>query len=275
MLELFFGNVSIFSDFKIQAGVGWQFCLLAGHFENRGLEAYFKDGEFVVTSDRINFRALDDWNTICELKLSEVEKGAIQFGVPNRKPLFPGSPLRGYEKEDKEIDMAAFLNDWDQKEKITICERRVESERKESYTEMVQMEVDRKNDILRFYVTITYQPEDVESPQEEDSYKARGSRIKTMTLDGEVTFDFADCSFMKTMKKIVDYCERKNLNISVRRRDYMLPGHCIDIPHTVITTDDFEIIFEFESVSMVYVAKSIMDGTYYTDTAGGKYNIGE
>lgn len=54
----------------------------------------------------------------------------------------------------------------------------------------------------------------------------------------------------------------------------MIPGHSIYIPNTVVTSENFEIIFDFENVRVVCVAKNIMDGTYYTDTLGGEYNVG-
>ena len=84
----------------------------------------------------------------------------------------------------------------------------------------------------------------------------------------------SDILTVEIMKKITAYCDKEHIKGTFSRRDYMLPGHCIDIPNTVFTTDRFEIIFEFENVSMLYIAESIMNGSSYTDTLGEEYNIG-
>jgi len=274
MLEIDFSCEGVHRRFEIKHGVGWSFCVLSNCFEEYGQDAYFRDGVFVVENDWITFRALDDRNTVYEVKLSAVKEGKIRFWVPNKKSLVFCGPLGDFEKENGEIDIAAFLKSKNQPEKITICKNDVEPERKNPYMETLEMEIDRSNDVLRFYLTVTDRAQYVESSPENISGKETGSRIKTMTLDKEITFDFCNHSFMEIMRKIFNYCDRKNVKISVSCRDYMIPGHCIDIPHTVITSESFEILFLMENVRVVYVAESIMDNSYYTDTAGGEYNIG-
>lgn len=275
MLEIEFTKVGVAGRVEIKKGVGWKFCQLSWRLGDYNQEAYFKDGMFVVTNEWLTFRALDDRNTIYEVKLSAVEKGEIRFWVPSKKPLFHGGPLEKFEKEDGRIDIAAFLKNRKQLEKLTVCEHVVEPIEDEPYTETLVMEMDRSSDILRFYLTVTYRPDYVEISTRGMFDWKTDSRIKTITLDKEVTFDFCNDLFMEVMKKITAYCERKNEKISVRCVDYMLPGHCVDIPHTVVSSESFEIAFEMENVREVYVAKDIMNSTYYTDTLGDEYYIGD
>ena len=159
--------------------------MLDGDFKEYGQTAYFKDGEFVVKNDWISFKALDDCNTIYEVKLSAAEAGEIQFGVPFDVPLFQDSPLREFENEDRKIDMPAFLKNLVQPGKIKICEHVREWKGETAYTETLEMDIDRDSDILRFWITVTYRPKSEESPQE-SILRERDSRIKTMTLDGFV-----------------------------------------------------------------------------------------
>lgn len=275
MLEMKFTNVGVVGDFEIKRGVGWKFCELLWRFEKYGYEAYFKDGVFVVINEWITFRALDDRNTIYEVKLSAVEEGKIQFRSTYNKLLLHGGPLEEFEKEDRELDIAAFLKNKNQPGKIMIGESLVKPLDEAPYTETLVMEIDRTSDILRFYLTVTYQPHHVETSSRGRFDWKTDSRIKTLTLDNEVTFDFYNEPFMKVMKQIAAYCERKNVTFTISYREYMLPGHCIEIPHTVIESEDFEIVFEFEEVREVSIAKSIMDSSYYTDSLGDAYNIGD
>ncbi|MBQ7955746.1 MAG: hypothetical protein IJ282_08335 [Lachnospiraceae bacterium] len=233
MLVLDFCNAGINAKIEIEKGVGWKFCELSWRFRNYAFDAYFKDGEFVITSEWITFRALDDRNTIYEVKLSAVEEG-----------------------------------------KINIYEDAVKTMKKKPYTETIQREIDRSSDILRFYLTVTYEPGYVEKSRRGSFPWKTDSCVRTMTLDKEVTFDFCNDPFMKVMKKIMDYCERKNEKLSVSLREYMLPGHCVDIPHTVVGSENFEIVFEFENVREVYVGENIMNSSYYTDSLGDEYYIG-
>ena len=258
---------------EMSKGVSWKFCTLSGSYRDSEPEAYFKDGVFVITNKWLTFRAFDDTNTVYEVSLRAVEEGRINFKVAYWKHLDQGSPLKKFEKENREIDMVSFLKT-NPTERITICERKVEPEKEEPYTEALQIEIDRSSDVLRFYLTVTYQFPALANVRKVMSYRKEENRIKIMTLDDEVTFDFENHAFMEVMKKIMSYCKKRDLQISVRRVDYMMPGHCIDIPNTVIKTDYFEIAFEGETVRMVHITKDIMDSTYYTDTLGGEYNIG-
>ena len=190
---------------EMKKGVSWQFCCFPK--EVRGYDAYFNDGEFVVTNELVTFRALDDNNTIYEVKLSALEEGKIRFEVPYRKPLHQGSPLKAFENENREIDMAAFIKT-NPTNRITICERVVEPESEEPYTETLQMEIDTNRDILRFYLTVTYRTPALANVREIMSYWKETCRIKFMTLDNEITFDFENNAFMEVMKKILDYCEK-------------------------------------------------------------------
>ena len=275
MLEIDITDVVVAGGFKIGKGVGWKFCELSWRFDKYGQEAYFEDGVFVVTNEWITFRASDDRNTIYEVKLSAVEEGKIRFRASDKKPLFHDGPLGDFEKEDREIDIAAFLKNNDQPGKIMICEKEVAWPDEEPYTQTLRMEVDRSSDILRFYLTVTYRPDYKENSSGGNFNWKTDSRINTMTLDKKVTFDFCNEPFMNVMKKVIDYCERKNVKLSFSCRDYMLPGHCIDIPQTVVSSERFEIVFDFEYVREVCVAKNIMNSTYYTDSLGDEYNIGD
>ena len=274
MLELrFIENDKVVDIFEIKKGVGWQFCMLFDKKEEHAQMASFKDGKFVCKNKWISFRALDDANTIYEVKLSAIEKGEIRFGSSYNIPLNSGTPLKEFENEDGKIDMQAFLKYWNQSGKMLISRHSWEWEGETSYTETLEMEVDRSHDILRFYVSVTYQAQE-EQPKENSLYRRTGREIKTMTLDGAITFEFMKYTFMEVMKNVTKYCERNNLTISVRREDYMMAGHCIDIPYTIVETERFKIAFEFEVVNMVYIKKCIMDDTYYMDASGSSYNIG-
>lgn len=275
MLKIHIVDVGVVGEIEIKKGVGWKFCQLSRRFKDYGHEAYFKDGVFVVANEWITFRALDDRNTIYEVQLSAVEAGKIRFGGSGKNPLFHGGPLGDFEKEDREIDIAAFLKNNNQPGKIAICEHEVTWPDDEPYTETLQMEIDRSSDILRFYLTVTYRPDYVESSSRGSFDWKTDSRIETMTLDEEVTFDFCNEPFMEVMKKVMAYCERKNIKLSVSCVEYMLPGHCVDIPHTVVSSESFEIVFEYENVREVSVAENIMNSTYYTDSLGDKYYIGD
>ena len=275
MLEIDVVNMGVAGKIEIKKGVGWKFCELSWRFDKYGQEAYFEDGVFVVTNEWVTFRASDDRNTIYEVKLSAVEEGKIRFRASDKKPLFHDGPLGDFEKEDREIDIAAFLKNNNRQGKITICENEVKWPDDEPYTETLQMEIDRSSDMLRFYLTVTYRPGYEEILSRGSFDWKTDSRIKTMTLDKKVAFDFCNEPFMNVMKKVIDYCERKNVKLSFSCRDYMLPGHCVDIPHTVVTSESFEIVFEQENVREVYVAKNIMNSTYYTDSLGDEYNIGD
>lgn len=259
---------------EISIGVGWQFCVLSGNFKNHPQETYFKDGVFVFTNEWLTFRAFDDRNTIYEVKLSAVEDGATRFWNPDKKSLFHDGPLREFVKENGEIGIAAFLKNQNQLGKIIICEEAVNYPDSRPYTKTLAMEPDRSRDILRFYVTVTYRTQSEEKTSRIFSLTEVKSRVKTMTLDNEVTFDFDKNSFMDIMKIIEPYCEKKNLTLSFCRKDYMLPSIGVDIPNTVVMSEDFEIMFEFETISMVYIARNIMDRTSYTDSLGDEYNIG-
>ena len=274
MLKLiYFRDDELEENIEISEGVDWKFCVLSGCYRDSEPEACFVDGTFVVTNKWLTFRAFDDTHTRYEVSLRAVEEGRIRFEVPYRKPLDQGSPLKAFENENKEIDMVAFIKT-NPEDRITICERVVEPEREEPYTETLQMEIDRSADILRFYLTVTYRTPELANVREIMSYRKEKCRIKDLTLDNEITFDFENHTFMEVMKKILDYCKKRELQMSIRCVNYMLPGHCVDIPNTVIKTANFEIAFEFGAVKMVHITKDIMNGTCYTDTTGGEYNIG-
>ena len=274
MLEIIYiRDDKLEENIEISKGVDWKFCVLSGRYRDSEPRVGFRDGVFVVTNKWLTFKAFDDTNTIYEVKLSALEEGKIRFEVPYRKPLHQGSPLKAFENENREIDMAAFIKT-NPANRITICERAVEPESEEPYTETLQMEMDTNRDVLRFYLTVTYRSPALANVREIMSYRKETCRIKFLTLDNEIMFDFENHAFMEVMKKILDYCEKRELPISIRCVNYMLPGHCIDIPNTVIKTANFEIAFEFGTVKMVHITKDIMNGTCYTDTTGGEYNIG-
>jgi len=274
MLEIIYiRDDELEESIEMSEGVDWKFCVLSGNYRDSEPEAGFVDGTFVVTNKWLKFQAFDDTHTRYEVSLRAVEEGRIRFEVPHRKPLYQGSPLKAFENENREIDMVAFIKT-NPAERITICERAVEPEREEPYTETLQMEIDTNRDRLRFYLTVTYRFPELANVRKIMSYRKEECRIKDLTLDNEITFDFENHAFMEVMKKILDYCEKRELPISIRCVNYMLPGHCIDIPNTVIKTANFEIAFEFGTVKMVHITKDIMNGTCYTDTTGGEYNIG-
>lgn len=274
MLKIDFSAVGIERVVEIEKGVDWQFCLLSDCFKDCSQEAYMKDGVFVVTNRWLTFRAFDDEHTVYEVKLSAVEEGLLRF-FSSRNTFEPQyGPLQEFENAHGEIELADFLKDKNNLEKIMIYEKLVKYPDSRPYPEKLFVEMDRSNDILRFYVDVIYQNQVEDDTSECHFLKSIKSRIKTMTLDDEVTFEFEEHSFMKIMKKIECYCERKNLSLAFSRKDFMLPGHCIDIPNTVVTSENFEIMFEYGKVGMVYVAKSIMEGSSYTDTLGDEYNIG-
>lgn len=209
MLELCFLNAGVGRRFEMRKGVEWQFCELSRCFEDDSLKAFFENGVFMVTNEWITFRAFDDRNTIYEVKLSAVEEGEIQFWIPDKKSLFHYEPLKDFEKENREIDMSAFIKSRNPSEKITICENVEEKFVRNPYTETLVMEIDRSSNVLRFYVTVTYQSQYGKKMRGSSFLKETDSRLKTMTLDEEVTFDFNDDSFMEVMKKITNYCEKK------------------------------------------------------------------
>lgn len=274
MLRFYFPELKFIRSFEIGHVADWQFCLMAECFKDCGQEVYVKEGEFVVKNKWITFRAFDDRNTMYEVKLSMVEKGLVQFLGFRDEPLFSYGPLQEFEKENGKIEMADFLKDKNKLEKIRIYEKLTEYSDSCPYTETLFMEMDRNRDILRFYLTVAYRTQSGEDTSECMSPKNIKSRIKTMTLDEELTVEFKKKSFMEVIKKIEQYCERKKLPLSFRYTTYILPGHCIDIPYTIVTSENFEISFEFGEVSGVKVAKSIMDSTFYTDTLGDEYNVG-
>ena len=157
MLEISFPNVGVFRRFELRKGVEWQFCELSRCFEEDSLKASFENGVFMVINEWITFRAFDDKNTTYEVKLSAVEEGEIKFWIPDKKSLFHYDPLKNFEKEHREIDMSAFIKSRNPSEKITICENVEEKFVRNPYTETLVMEIDRSSNILRFYVTVTYQ----------------------------------------------------------------------------------------------------------------------
>ena len=274
MLEIIYiRDDGLEENIEISKGVDWKFCVLSGCYRDSEPEACFVDGTFVVTNKWLTFRAFDDTNTRYEVSLRAVEEGRIRFEVPYRKSLYQDSPLKEYENENRGIDMVAFLKT-NPADRITICERVVEPEGEVPYTETLQMEIDRNSDRLRFYLTVTYRFPKLANVRKIMSYRKEECRIKDLTLDNEIKFDFENHAFMEVMQKILNYCEKRELPLSIRCVNYMLPGHCIDIPNTVIKTADFEIAFEFGTVKMVHITKDIMNGTCYTDTTGGVYNIG-
>ena len=274
MLNLDFSNVGVKRRVTLKEGVEWNYCDLFRCFDEYGLEADFKEGVFVASNDLITFRAFNDRNTIYEMKLSAVEEGKVRFWLLGQQSLIPGCALGEFEKENRELDIAAFFNKKSKQEKITVCEHVERLTAECSYTETLEMEMDRSADIIKFYVTVEYRIQSAEKSGKSSSDKEAGSRIKTMTLDNEITFDFNRDYFMEIMKKIERYCERKNQKISIRCIDDIIPGHCIYIPNTVVTLENFEIVFSFEKVRIVRVTKNIMNSTFYTDTLGNEYCIG-
>ena len=253
MLELLFpkkrGNRE---RFELKKGVGWQFCTFPEQV--KGYDAYFKDGIFVVTNEFLTFRAFDDCNVIYEVNLPAVEKRKISFEVSYRKPLFQNSPLKKYENENREIDMAAFLKTEPQG-RLFVCEYKEKSEDEAPYTETLEMELDRSSNVLRFYLTVTYRSEGKEKTQEQGSALQKDNLIKV--INNELVLDYSG-QFMEVMKKVMSYCEKRELPISVRCEDNMWPGCDFIIPCTVIKTDHFELAFEFESLDSVRVAEGIL-----------------
>ena len=264
MLEILFpkkrGNRK---RFEMQKGVGWQFCSFPEQV--KGYDAYFKDGIFVVTNELLTFRALDDNNTIYEVNLRAVEKKKIRFEVSYGKPLFQESPLKNYEKENSEIDMAAFLKTEPQG-RILVCVHKEKSEDEGPYTETLEMEIDRSSNVLRFYLTVSYQPKCKEKTQEQGAALQKRSRIKI--IDNELVLDYSE-QFMEVMKKVMSYCEKRELQISVSCEDNMWPGCGFLIPCTEIKTDHFVISFDFEELDSVRVAEGIPYSAYYTDHSFG------
>ncbi len=264
MLELLFpkkrGNRECF---ELQKGVGWQFCTFPEQV--KGYDAYFKDGIFVVTNELLTFRALDDCNTIYEVNLSAVEKKKICFGVSYGKPLFQNSPLKKYEKENREIDMVAFLKTEPQG-RILVCEHKEKSEDEGPYTETLEMEIDRSSNVLRFFLTVIYNLKCKEKPQEQGSALQKHNIIKI--IDDELVLDYSE-QFMEVMKKVMSYCEKRGLQISVRCEDNMWPGCDFLIPCTEIKTDHFVISFDFEELDSVRVAEGIPYSVCYKNHGSG------
>jgi len=228
---------------EMKKGVSWQFCCFPK--EVRGYDAYFKDGEFVVTNEFVTFRALDDCNTIYEVKLSAIKRRKIRFKLAYGKPLFPGSPLKNYEKENKDIDMKSFLKAEPQG-RIKICEHHVEkSEDEAAYTETLEMEIDKNSELVRFYLTVTYQPQYAEESQEQSADGQKQCKGKKKVLGDGLTVDY-DKNFMAVMKDVMNYCEERNLALSVRCKEDMWDDFFI--PYTEIKTEQFEIVFQFERV---------------------------
>ena len=234
--------------FEMKKGVSWQFCCFPK--EVRGYDAYFKDGEFVVTNELVTFRALDDNNTIYEVKLSAIKRRKIRFKLAYGKPLFPGSPLKNYEKENQEIDMKSFLKAEPQG-RIKICEHHEEkSEDEAAYTETLEMEVDRSCELLRFYLNVIYQPQYAEESQEQSADGQKQSKGKKKVLDDGLTLDY-DKNFMEVMKEIMSYCEKRNLALSVQCTEYLWDDFLV--PYTEIITDHFELVFWFEKLESVHI----------------------
>lgn len=233
---------------EMKKGVSWQFCCFPK--EVRGYDAYFKEGEFVVTNELVTFRALDDDNTIYEVKLSAIKRRKIRFKLAYGKPLFPGSPLKNYEKENKDIDMKSFLKAEPQG-RIKICEHHVEkSEDEAAYTETLEMEIDKNSELVRFYLTVTYQPQYAEESQKQDSGGQQQKKRKTRTLDDDLTLDY-DKNFMEVMKEIMSYCEKRSLALSVQCTEYLWDDFLV--PYTEIITDHFELVFWFEKLESVHI----------------------
>ena len=198
MLELIFPKKRGTREcFELQKGVGWQFCSFPK--QAKGYDAYFKDGIFVVTNELLTFRAFDDCNVIYEVNLPAVEKRKISFEVSYRKPLFQNSPLKKYENENREIDMAAFLMTEPQG-RLLVCEHQEKSEDERPYNETLEMELDRSSNVLRFYLTVTYQPKRQEKTQEQGSALPKDNLIKL--INNELALDYSE-QFMQVMKKVM------------------------------------------------------------------------
>ena len=255
MLEMnYIRDDELEENIEISKGVDWKFCILSSCYRDSEPEACFVDGTFVVTNKWLTFRAFDDMNTRYEVSLRAVEEGRIRFEVPYRKPLYQDSPLKEYENENREIDMVAFLKT-NPADRITICERVVEPEGEVPYAETLEMELDRSSDRLRFYLTVTYRPEGKEKPQEQGAALRKDNLIKV--INNELVLDYSE-HFMEVMKKVMSYCEKRELQISVSCEDNMWPGCDFLIPCTEIKTEHFELAFQFESLDSVRVAEGIL-----------------
>ena len=150
--------------------------------------------------------------------------------------------------------MAAFLKTEPQG-RLFVCEYKEKSEDEAPYTETLEMELDRSSNVLRFYLTVTYRSEGKEKTQEQGSALQKDNLIKV--INNELVLDYSG-QFMEVMKKVMSYCEKRELPISVRCEDNMWPGCDFIIPCTVIKTDHFELAFEFESLDSVRVAEGIL-----------------
>lgn len=244
MLEMLFPAKRGCSEcFEMKKGVGWQFCSFPKTV--KGYHAYFKDGEFVVANKWLTFRALDDNNTLYEVNLRAIKRRKIRFKLAYGKPLFPGSPLKNYENENKEIDMKSFLKTEPQG-RIKICEHHEKkSEDEAAYIETLEMEIDRNSGLLRFYLTVTEQTQDAEESQEQSADEQKQSKGKKKVLGNGLTVDY-DKKFMEVMKDVMSYCEKRNLTLSVRCTEYLWDDFLI--PYTEIETEQFKIAFQFERV---------------------------
>lgn len=210
MLEMLFPAKRGYSEcFEMEKGVSWQFC----HFPKtvKGYQAYFKDAEFVVANKWITFRALDDNNTIYEVNLRAIKRRKIRFKVSYGKLLFSGSPLKNYENETKEIDMKSFLKTEPQG-RIKICEHHVEkSEDEAAYIETLEMEIDQSSELVRFYLTVTEQPQAAEESQDQSTDGQMQSKGRIKVLGDGLTVDY-NKNFMGVMKDVMRYCEERNFS---------------------------------------------------------------
>jgi len=210
-----------------------------------------------------------------EWKLSDMKKKKVSLFADEE---IDDPDLKTYLNEDDELDIIKLVKDKTSKGKKLLFSLTENATSKEcgDYKISYGMTYDDSRQVIRLEYTST-EPKIYEEGIS-GSYFNKGitSWIKHFTIDERLSFDFCNTPFVPMMQKIASYCKQEHLEFSVCCEEYNIPGHYIFIPHAVVETDRFMVVFDFSGrIKEVHVAKPIMDTSSYKESGGKTYVIGD
>lgn len=210
-----------------------------------------------------------------EWKLADAEKKQISLNV-NGKIRNP--ELKAYVEEGNNLDIIRLVKEKTANGETSLFSltEKVSSQTYGDYENSYCMTYDAAGQTVRLDYTSTK-----EKPYEEGisgSIFNEGitSWMKYFMIDELIAFDFCNTPFETVMKKIAVYCAQEQLEFNFWRQDYGMQGHSIEIPCVVVKTDRFKMVFDLcGGLKEVHVAEEIMDTSYYIESQGKKYVIGD
>jgi len=234
-----------------------------------------QDGAVCVEAYGLCMRASGENAASYEWKLAEVEKKQIFLNVDDE---IDDPELKAYLDEENNLDILRLVTEKTANGENCLFSltEKVSSKTHGDYEISYSMTYDAVGQTVRLDYTSTKEKTYEEGISGSIFNEGITSWMKYFTIDELIAFDFCNTPFETMMRKIAVYCEQEQLEVTFEQVDYGIPGHSIDVPCLVVETDRFKVVFDLcGGIKEVHVAEEIMDTSYYIESQGKKYVIGD